>query len=164
MHLKHLPVVHTYILGEEREHKKNKAEEKKMCDVVVVVWCVVVAVVVVVKGRRGEGGRKRQHHTHATPQCTTTSLDYMEKTLHAPPVAHQSTTPPLEHGSSNESTGRSGAHGVKSTSPVTENHDKNGFGFQDNNKNFIMNNVDNSDTKYTNKNDTNNHNAHNLHK
>ena len=55
--------------------------------------------------------------------------------------------------------------GVKSTSPVTENHDKNGYVFQDNNKNFIMTNVDNnSDTKYTNKNDTNNHNAHNLHK
>ena len=54
--------------------------------------------------------------------------------------------------------------GVKSTSPVTENHDKNGYVFQDNNKNFIMTNVDNSDTTYTNKNDTNNHNAHDLHK
>ena len=42
---------------------------------------------------------------------------------------------------------------VKSTSPVTENHDKNGYGFQDNDKNFIKTNVDknNSDTKYTNK-------------
>ena len=51
---------------------------------------------------------------------------------------------------------------VKSTSPVTENHYKNGYVFQDNNKNFILTNVDNnSDTKYT---DTNNHNAHNLHK
>ena len=45
-----------------------------------------------------------------------------------------------------------------------ENHDKNGYGFQDINKNFIMTNVDNSDTTYTNKNDTNNHNAHDLHK
>ena len=53
---------------------------------------------------------------------------------------------------------------VKSTSPVTENHDKNGYVFQDNNKNFIMTNVDNSDTTYTNKNDTNNHNTHDLHK
>ena len=53
---------------------------------------------------------------------------------------------------------------VKSTSPVTENHDKNGYGFQDNNKNFIMTNVDNNDTTYTNKNDTNNHNARDLHK
>ena len=53
---------------------------------------------------------------------------------------------------------------VKSTSPDTENHDRNGDGFQDNNKNFIMTNVDNSDTTYTNKNDTNNHNAHDLHK
>ena len=43
---------------------------------------------------------------------------------------------------------------VKSTSPDTENHDKNGYVFKDNNKNFIMTNVDNSDTKYTNKNDT----------
>ena len=41
--------------------------------------------------------------------------------------------------------------GVKSTSPDTENHDKNAYGFQDNNKNFIMTNVDNSDTTYTNK-------------
>ena len=53
---------------------------------------------------------------------------------------------------------------VKSTCPDTENHDKNGYVFQDNDKNFIMTNVDNSDTKYTNTNDTNNHNAHNLHK
>ena len=50
---------------------------------------------------------------------------------------------------------------VKSTSPATENHNKNGYV---NYKNFIMTNVDNSDTKYTNKNDTNNHNAHGLHK
>ena len=51
---------------------------------------------------------------------------------------------------------------VKSTSPVTENHNKNGYV---NYKNFIMTNVDNNhDTKYTNKNDTNNHNAHDLHK
>ena len=53
-------------------------------------------------------------------------------------------------------------HRVKSTSPDTENHYKNGYV---NNKNFIMTNVDiNSDTKYTIDNDTNNHNAHNLHK
>ena len=44
---------------------------------------------------------------------------------------------------------------VKSTSPVTENHYKNGYV---NYKNFIMTNEDNNlDTKYTNKNDTNNH-------
>ena len=53
---------------------------------------------------------------------------------------------------------------VKCTSPDTENHDKNGYGFQDNNKNIIMTNVDNSDTTYTNKNDMNSHNANNLHK
>ena len=53
---------------------------------------------------------------------------------------------------------------VKSTSPDTENRDKNGYVFKDINKNFIMTNVGNSDTKYTNKSDTNNHNAHNLHK
>ena len=51
---------------------------------------------------------------------------------------------------------------VKSTSPGTENHDKNGYV---NYKNFIMTNEDNRfDTKYTNKNDTNNHDAHDLHK
>ena len=52
---------------------------------------------------------------------------------------------------------------AKSTSPDTENHDKNGNVI---NKNFIMTNVDiNNDTKYTiNENDTNNHNAHDLHK
>ena len=38
---------------------------------------------------------------------------------------------------------------VKSTSPDTKNHDKNGYVFQDNNKNFILTNVDNSDTTYT---------------
>ena len=54
---------------------------------------------------------------------------------------------------------------VKSTSPETENHDKNGYVFQDNNKNFIMTNVDiNSDTKYTNTNDMNKHDARDLHK
>ena len=54
---------------------------------------------------------------------------------------------------------------VKSTSPVTENHYKNGYVKLYNNKNFIMTNVDNNrDTKYTINNDTNNHNAHNLHK
>ena len=54
---------------------------------------------------------------------------------------------------------------VKSTSPVTENHYKNGYVNYNIYKNFIMTNEDNnSDTKYTNKNDTNNHNAHNLHK
>ena len=51
--------------------------------------------------------------------------------------------------------------GVKSTSPVTENHYKNGYV---NYKNFNMTNEDNNhDTKYTNKNDTNNHNARDLH-
>ena len=44
--------------------------------------------------------------------------------------------------------------GVKSTSLVTENHYKNGYV---NNKNYIMINEDNSDTKYTINNDTNNH-------
>ena len=52
--------------------------------------------------------------------------------------------------------------GVKSTSPVTENHYKNGYV---NYKNFIMTNEDNNrDTMYTINNDTNNHNAHDLHK
>ena len=51
--------------------------------------------------------------------------------------------------------------GVKSTSPVTENHNKNGYV---NYKNFIMTNEDNHDTKHTINNDTNNHNAHDLHK
>ena len=50
---------------------------------------------------------------------------------------------------------------VKSTSPVTENHNKNGHV---NNKNFIMTNEDNSDTKYTIHNDTNDHDARELHK
>ena len=50
---------------------------------------------------------------------------------------------------------------VKSTSPVTENHYKNGYVTY---KNFIMTNVDiNSDTKYTIKNDTDNHNTRELH-
>ena len=49
---------------------------------------------------------------------------------------------------------------VKSTSPDTENHYKNGYV---SNKNFIMTNEDDSDTKYTNKNDTNNHDARDLH-
>ena len=50
---------------------------------------------------------------------------------------------------------------VKSTSPVTENHYKNGYV---NYQNFIKTNEDiNNDTKYTNKNDTNNHNAGDLH-
>ena len=53
---------------------------------------------------------------------------------------------------------------VKSTSPVTENHYKNGYVNYIFYKNFIMTNVDNNrDTKYTIDNDTNNHNAHNLH-
>ena len=49
---------------------------------------------------------------------------------------------------------------VKSTSPVTEKSQQNGY------KNFIMTNEDNNhDTMYTiNKNDTNNRNAHDLHK
>ena len=50
--------------------------------------------------------------------------------------------------------------GVKSTSPVTENHYQNGYV---NYKNFIMTNEDNNDTKYTINNDMNNHNAHDLH-
>ena len=43
--------------------------------------------------------------------------------------------------------------GVKSTSPDTENHDKNGYVKLYDDKNFIMTNVDNdnSDTTYTNK-------------
>ena len=49
---------------------------------------------------------------------------------------------------------------VKSTSPDTENHYKNGYV---NYKNFIKTNEDNNhDTKYTNKNDTNNHDARDL--
>ena len=56
------------------------------------------------------------------------------------------------------------AWSVKSTSPVTENHYKNGYVKLYNNKNFIMTNVDNNrDTKYTINNDTNNHDAHELH-
>ena len=53
--------------------------------------------------------------------------------------------------------------GVKSTSPVTENHYKNGFV---NYKNFIRTNEDNNrDTMYTiNKNDTNNHDTRDMHK
>ena len=40
------------------------------------------------------------------------------------------------------------AYHVKRTSPNTENHDKNGHAkVYDNNKNFIMTNVNNSDTK-----------------
>ena len=53
---------------------------------------------------------------------------------------------------------------VKSRSPDTENHDKNGYGFQDNNKNFIMTNVDNTDTTYTNTNYMNKHDTRDLHK
>ena len=53
---------------------------------------------------------------------------------------------------------------VKSTSPVTENHYKNGYVNYNNYKNFIKTNEDNNhDTKYTNKNDTNNHDARDLH-
>ena len=51
---------------------------------------------------------------------------------------------------------------VKSTSPVTENHDKNGYVNYNIYKNFIMTNVDNNNSDI--KNDTNNHNAHDLHK
>ena len=52
---------------------------------------------------------------------------------------------------------------VKSTSPVTENHYKNGYLNYNIYKNFIMTNVDiNSDTKYTVNNDTNNHDTRNL--
>ena len=63
-----------------------------------------------------------------------------------------------------ENGGRGSGQIVKSTSPDTENHDKNGYVKLYDDKNFIMTIVDNSDTTYTNKNDTNNHNAHNLHK
>ena len=41
--------------------------------------------------------------------------------------------------------------GVKSTSPVTENHYKNGYVKLYDDKNLIMTNVDNSDTTYTNR-------------
>ena len=54
--------------------------------------------------------------------------------------------------------------GVKSTSPVTENHYKNGYVNYNIYKNFIMTNEDNSDTKYTINNDTNNHDTRDLHK
>ena len=50
---------------------------------------------------------------------------------------------------------------VKSTSPVIENHYKNGYV---NYKNFIMTNEDNNhDTKYTINNDTNNHDTRDMH-
>ena len=50
---------------------------------------------------------------------------------------------------------------VKSTSPITENHYKNGYV---NYTNFIKTNEDiNNDTKHTINNDTNNHNARDLH-
>ena len=52
--------------------------------------------------------------------------------------------------------------GVKSTSPVTENHNKNVY---INYTNFIKTNEDiNNDTKYTINNDTNKHDARDLHK
>ena len=53
---------------------------------------------------------------------------------------------------------------VKSTSPDTENQDKNGYVKVYNNKNFITTNVDNSDTKYTNTNGMHKHDARDLHK
>ena len=53
---------------------------------------------------------------------------------------------------------------VKSTSPDTENHDKNGYVKLYNNKNFMTNVDINSDTKYTNTNDMNKHDARDLHK
>ena len=53
---------------------------------------------------------------------------------------------------------------VKSTSPVTENHYKNGYVNYNIYKNFIMTNEDiNNDTKYTNTNDMNKHDARDLH-
>ena len=54
---------------------------------------------------------------------------------------------------------------VKSTSPDTENHYKNGYVNYNNYKNFIMTNEDiNNDTKYTiNENDMNKHDARDLH-
>ena len=52
---------------------------------------------------------------------------------------------------------------VKNTSPVTENHNKNGYvNCTISMTNFIMRD-NNHDTKYTNKNDTNNHDARDLH-
>ena len=56
--------------------------------------------------------------------------------------------------------------GVKSTSPVTENHYRNGYGeFYNIYKNFIKTNEDNNhDTKYTIQNDPNDHDARELHK
>ena len=41
--------------------------------------------------------------------------------------------------------------GVKSTSPDTENHDKNGYAKLYDDNNIFMTNVDNSDTTYTDK-------------
>ena len=43
------------------------------------------------------------------------------------------------------------AQHVKSTSPDTENHDKNGHAKLYDDKNIFMTNVDNCDTTYTNK-------------
>ena len=55
--------------------------------------------------------------------------------------------------------------GVKSTSPDTENHVKNGYVKLYDNKNFIMTNVDNNtDSKNTNTNDMNKHDTRDLHK
>ena len=55
--------------------------------------------------------------------------------------------------------------GVKSTSPVAENHYKNGYVNYNIYKNFIKTNEDNyHDTKYTIHNDTNGHDARKLHK
>ena len=42
-------------------------------------------------------------------------------------------------------------HHVKSTSPDTANHDKNGYAKVYDDKSIFMTNVDNSDTTYTNK-------------
>ena len=51
---------------------------------------------------------------------------------------------------------------VKSTSPDTENHDKNGYAkFYDDN-NLFMTNVDNSDTTYTNKHKNTKYNVRNM--
>ena len=56
------------------------------------------------------------------------------------------------------------AYFVKSTSPVIENHNKNGYvNYTTFTRTSIMTNEDNNhDTKYTNKNDTNNHDARDL--
>ena len=52
--------------------------------------------------------------------------------------------------------------GVKSTSPATENHDKNGYAKVYDDNNIFMSNVDNSDTTYTNKHKNTKYNVRNM--